>query len=260
MSKDKGTIIDAEVKQPGTALMTWKEKMAVVTAQAKATEAPKTGFLSLKGGQISYGDDPIPGNKINVIVLDSMIENYHYGKAYDGKPSIPICYAFGRDEIDLKPHPDCEKPQNPQCGTPDTEGCCPLNEWGSSPTGSRGKACSNSRRIALISADALKSGPDGVRKAGILQVKVPVTSVISFSKFVNQCVNALDVAPFGVVVEMSTKPDPSKMFTLNWKVVEQIVGDELLEALYTKHLQAANLLSQPYKKLEDEAPAPSKKF
>lgn len=250
--------MNAETK-PGTALMTWKEKMAAVTAQAAAAEAPKGGFLSFKGGNMSYDDNMIPGNKMEVVVVDFLLENGMFREKYNAaKPASPMCYAFGREEADLKPHEDCEEPQHTQCGIPGQEGCCPNNEWGSDPEGGRGKACKNSRRIALMSADVLTQGPEAVKKANVVMCKIPVTSIKLFSKFVNECTAVLGVPPFGVITELSTKPHPTSLFTVNWKILDKVVGDDKMEALYNKHVSIKGQMFQPYPAQEEEAAAPAK--
>jgi hypothetical protein len=249
------TVIDAP---KSTAVVTWKDKMAAVTAQAATMEAPKGGFISFKGGNMSYDDNLIPGNQMDVIVVDFLLENNIFREKYNpNKPASPMCYALGREEDELKPHEDCEEPQHTGCID------CPNNEWGSDPEGGRGKACKNTRRIAVIPADALKLGVDGIKKAGVVMCKLPVTSLKNFSTFVNQCVKVMDTPPFGVIVRMSTKPHPTSLFQVHWTILNKVENQEHLEALYDKHVSVEKQLFQPYPKMDEEqAPAPkqSKKF
>ena len=255
MSTTKPTPTSADVidAPTSTAVMTWKEKMAAVVAQAASSEAPKGGFLSFKGGNISYDDQLIPGNTMDVIVVDFLLENGIFRDKYNAnKPASPMCYAIGRDEESLKPHQDCEEPQHTDCET------CPNNEWGSDPEGGRGKACKNTRRIAMIPADCLKNGVEGIRKAGTVMCKLPVMSVKNFSTFINQCTKAMELPPFGVVVRMNTKPHPTSLFQVNWTILNSIENQEYMEALYNKHVAAEKMLFQPYPKMEEEA-APAQK-
>lgn len=240
-----------ESKATTTAVVTWKEKMAAVAAQAAAMEQPKGGFLSFKGGRLSYDDNPIPGDKMNVVVIDFALENGIFREKYNAlKPATPMCYSLGRDEEELKPHEDCEEPQHTDCAT------CPNNEWGSDPDGGRGKACKNSRRIAVIPADALTKGHDVLRKTNAVMCKLPVTSIKIFSKFINQIVKVLEVPPFAVVAELSLTPNPSTIFSVNWKIIDQITDMELLQILYDKHVATSKILFQPYPKMEEAAPPP----
>lgn len=246
----------SDAPKPGTAVVNWKEQMAAVTAKAKAMEAPKGGFLSFKGGNISFDENQIPGNKLDVIVLDFLLENGMFRDKYNpNKAASPMCYAIGRDEDELKPHEECEEPQAESCSV------CPHNEWGSDPDGGRGKACKNSRRIAIMAAsDAI---PEKIKKAPVLLCKLPVTSLKNFATYVNQVTGVLESPPFGVITELSTKPHPTSLFQVHWKVLDKVKGDEVLQGLYEKHLTVDKLLTQPYPKMEEEAPAPapkSKKF
>lgn len=258
MSKDTATKTVESPKEPGTAVMTWKEKMAMVTAQAAAMEAPKGGFLSFKGGNMSYDDNLISGNKMSVVVVDFVLENVWYAEKYNpAKLSSPACYAFGRDENDLKPHPEAPRPQHTQCGIPGTDNCCPLNEWGSDPEGGKGKACKNSRRIAIMDADSLSRGVEGIKKAGVIMCSIPSTSLKPFSTYVNQCVKVLEKPPFMMVTELSTKPHPTYLYQVHWKVLDQTFGDDMGEALYNKHISVEKQMFNPYPSA-DEAPAATK--
>lgn len=243
--------------KPGTAVVTWRDKMAAVTKQAAESEAPKGGFLSFKGGNMSYDDVPIPGNVLKVVVVDFLLENAIFKEKYNpNKPASPMCYAFGRSEDELMPHPDAPEPQAESCID------CPNNEWASDPEGGRGKACKNSRRIAIIPADSVAKGPEAIKKANVVMCKIPVTSIKNFSTFVNQCVQALGTPPFGVLCELSVKPHPTSLFQVHWKVLEKIEDEVILEALLNKHMSIEKQMFQPYPVPEEEqAPAPrSKKF
>lgn len=248
-------------KQPGTAVVTWKDRMAAVVAKSAAMEAPKGGFLSFRGGRLSYDDTPIPGDKIQVIVLDHVLENTWFKEDFNpAKTASPACYALGREEEALEPHADCEEPKGGEGG-----GCatCPLNEWGSDRKGGRGKDCKNTRRIAMIPADVLvkfnAGDTDALKKASVVMCKLPVTSTKAFSKFINSIVKAMEVPPFQIITELSVSPHPANQFQVNWKVMDKIADDHpSLPVLYEKHVACEKLLFQPYPKMEEQAPAASK--
>lgn len=248
-TKDKTPPADnvVEAGKPKYDIQTWKEKMAAVTQQAAASEAPKGGFLSFKGGNMTYDDNPIPGNSLDVVVIDFLLENGIFREKYNpAKTASPMCYALGRVEEDLEPMEGCEEPQSPKCGIADQEGCCPHNEWGSDPDGGRGKACKNSRRIAIMAADELTKGPEAIKKANVIMCKLPVTSIKNFSQFVNQCTKVLETHPFGVKARLSVKPHPTSLFQVHWTILDKIQGDDLMEALYNKHVSIKSQMFQPY--------------
>jgi len=57
-----------EPKKPGTAVMSYKDRMAALVAQTKKAEAPQGGFLSTKGGRLSIGGVNLPGDMIRAII------------------------------------------------------------------------------------------------------------------------------------------------------------------------------------------------
>lgn len=234
----------ADKAEPGTAIVSWKDKMALVTAQAVEAEKPVGGFISFKGGRMSYNDQLIPGDKLQCIIVDYILENSYFDTKYDpDTPKSPVCYAFGRKEKGMAPHEEAEAPQNDTCED------CPQNEWGSAGEGSKGKACKNTRRLAILHADFANT-PDRIHDGDLVFAKLPVTSVRNFSAFVNQ-VAVLNVPPFGVVCEMSVVPDNKTLFQVHFKALKAIEGDDLLAALVAKNELASQKLIQVYPKNEE---------
>lgn len=234
-----------------TAVVKWDEALAARAQMAKkAEESVSTGsFISLKSGVMSYNGNPVPGNKLDVVVVDAILENHYFDGAYDpNTPQSPSCYAFGRDEDEMSPHEKVDEPFAEKCKG------CPNNEWGSADTG-RGKACKNVRRLAVIPADALDGGADGVEEAAIAYLKVPVTSVKAWAGYVNQLA-AANKPPLAFVTEISVTPDAGSQFKVNFKAKESIEDGELIGALLAKADVVEQTIAFPYQPVE-EAPAKS---
>lgn len=232
-----------------TSIVKWDEALAARAQMAKkAEESVSTGsFISLKSGVMSYNGNPVPGNKLDVVVVDAILENHYFEGAYDpNTPQSPVCYAFGRDEDDMGPHEKVDEPFSEKCKG------CPNNEWGSADTG-RGKACKNVRRLAIIPADALDDGAQGVEDAAIAYLKVPVTSVKSWAGYVNQLA-ATNKPPLAFVTEISVTPDAGSQFKVNFKAKESIEDGELIGALLAKADVVEQTIAFPYQPVE-EAPA-----
>lgn len=230
-------------------IVKWDEALAARAQMAKkAEESVSTGsFISLKSGVMSYNGNPVPGNKLDVVVVDAILENHYFEGAYDpNTPQSPVCYAFGRDEDDMAPHEKVEEPFSDKCKG------CPNNEWGSADTG-RGKACKNVRRLAIIPADALDDGAQGIEDAAIAYLKVPVTSVKSWAGYVNQLA-ATNKPPLAFVTEISVTPDAGSQFKVNFKAKESIEDGELIGALLAKADVVEQTIAFPYQPVE-EAPA-----
>lgn len=246
------TVKKPAAKKPGTAVAKWDEKLAAKAHAAKKTEASvSTGsFVSMKGGVLSYMGNAVPGNKLNVIVLDAIMENHLFEGAYDpSTPQSPVCYAFGRDEDDMAPHEKVEEPQADHCKG------CPHNEWGSADTG-KGKACKNVRRLGIITEDTLDGGAEAIMDAEVAFMKLPVTSVKAWAGYVNQLA-ATNKPPLAFVTEINVVPDAVSQFKVQFKVIEEIDDGDLLGALLDKSEQVEQLIAFPYQAIEASA-APAK--
>lgn len=89
------------------------------------------------------GEDD-PASSINVVILkqnpaDSKV--YYKGNYTEGSDEKPLCYSNNG----VSPEADSVEPQSKTCAV------CPHNQWGSRITdnGGKGKACADSRRIAV---------------------------------------------------------------------------------------------------------------
>jgi hypothetical protein len=237
-----------------TQVVAWQEKLAEEAAAAASGESVSSEFVSFRGGQLSFNGNLIPGNKMNVIVLDSAYEHAWYPGAFDpNNPRSPACYSMGRIESELVPVEDAEDRQGGEDG-----GCatCPLNAWGSDPDGGKGKACKNVRRIVLMDAEALKNGEAGIAAANTVMAKLPVTSGKNYSAFVIQIANVTKRPPYGVIAELSLVPDARTQFQVKWSFVD-MVPDALIPAIMDKKASLGDTVLYTYPPNEEAAPAPA---
>lgn len=246
---------EAIQKGASTALVHWKDRMVAVKQQVAEAEKPQGGFISFKSGRMSYGDELLPGDKINAIIIDYRFENDLYLSKYvAGVNRSPDCYAICRPGELLAPNQvrnDAGElvyaAENVQGGPavlamdeePQCDGCW-ANEWGSAkyigdkdPT-ARGKACKISRRIMILAADECTS-VEKIAKAQVVTMIPPATSVDNFSTCMNQITKALDTVMFGAVVEISVKPHPKFLFQVHFKVLQEIKNEDMLQALLARH-------------------------
>ncbi len=222
-----------------TAVANWESELSALAQQTVETEKPAGNWISFKGGQLSFGGQPIPGAKLPVVVIYSVFENQLYQDKYDpNNPQPPICYALAENDEELKPHPEAYKPQAESCEV------CPHNAWGSDPSGGRGKACKNVRRLAMVAAADL----DKLDKAEIGLAKMPVTSVKNWSSYASQIANVLKVPPLAVITEMSVTPDPKTQFQVNFQLIDKITDPKVLQDLLKKRGESHQLVYMPYDK------------
>ncbi len=221
----------------------WDEELARLATEATASLPTVSGeWLSTKGGHLSYRGQQVPGDKMNVVVLDFLNENQYYDAPFDpAMPASPCCYAFGQDKGSMAPHAKAATPQNKTCKG------CPHMEWGSADRG-KGKACREVLRLALIPAVSTAAE---IKDCEVAYLKVPVMSVKNFSAMAQQVAQTLKRPPFAVVTEIHVTSD--NQVSVFFKVAEAIEDGDLLSAIMEKRKEAA--LDNPYPEIE-AAPAP----
>jgi hypothetical protein len=245
----------------GTAVQSWDEQLALQAEVAAGMEANSGGgqFFSTQGGILRFNDSPFPGNQMAVVIADTILENVFYPGAYDpDNPSPPACFAFGRQEEGMKPHQTvfkAKQEEHPTCHG------CPQAEWGSAPVG-RGKACRNTRRLALIPAGSFdKDGrftaeddADHFEQAALAYLKLPVTSIKGYAGFVKQLAGVMRRPPHGVFTRIWLEADPKTQFKVLFAPLAP-VPNNLMGAVMKRHEEAKTLIEFPYN-LEREEQVP----
>lgn len=245
-------------KKPGKAMVNWSEELAKRASSAAAIEENVGSggtFISLKGGRMTFNGAEVPGNKMNVVVLDHILEYTFYLDGFDSdNPQPPDAYALGRDENTLRWH---ENSIDELDGEPIAGELCKessINQWGSAEKG-RGKAAKNQRRLALITEDEA-SDVESIEEASPAFLRIPVTSVKGWAGYVRQLEKTLQRPPLGVVTEISVVPDDKTQFKLQFKLVEAIEDGDVIEALMAK--ADATELDFPYAPREEEDEKPQR--
>lgn len=244
----------AKTKAPAksnTALAVWNEKLAALAKSSKKQESNVGGegnFISFKGAIMQYRGAAIPNNTMNVIVLDSILENQFYEGAYDASnPASPVCYAFGRDPDTMAPDPEqVEAPISTSCAE------CPNFEWGSADTG-KGKACKEVRRLALITEGDLED----LENAEVAYAKIAVMSVKGWAGYVRQLESVYHLPPMAFVTKMSVVSDPKSQFRVTFDMDSQLEDPEVFAKLFQLREKVEKTINFPYVKIEAAA-APAK--
>ena len=232
-----------------TAVASYVDRMAALAKEAtKIEESVSSGsFISFKGGRLSYQGNQIKGDELDVIVIDHVLENCYYPANFDAdNPTPPICYAFGREDAEMAPHPNVKEPQASKCAE------CEWNKFGTSDNG-KGKACKNTRRLAVIPADAAAS-TDKVMSAEAAFIKVPVTSVKGWASYV-RALSAMDnIPPLGAITTVGVVPDSKSQFKATFQKAGLVDGD-VIPAILDRHDAMTEEIMFPYPEAsEEEAP------
>lgn len=243
----------------GTSLVTYEEKWQQKAERAVEFE-PLTGgqVLSVKGGILMLGEQAMPGNQVAVVILDSVHENTYYGIRYDqDNPMPPICYAMARGGDELFPHLDMQKDPyfEPQHWDGNfVAGCegCPMNEWGSADQG-KGKACQNRRRLTVIPAGyytprkgsrefdlELFDDPKHYQAADPAFLKLPVTSVSNWAKYVNQLAAGPRRPPYGVITRIFVEPHAQFQYQVCFETLD-LVPDHIADQVMARNEAAEKM-------------------
>lgn len=200
----------ATKKAPGTGVATRKGSTALATVDAElANEIAnlKSAIAQPGGNKIKFeasGDIILPdgqnlGNSMEVVVLDFISANRFYANPYNPNAiSPPDCFALGRALNEMKPDETAPEPQNDNCHS------CPLNQFGSAANGT-GKACKNSRELAVLLLDPNDPEAHNDPNAPIYTISLPPTAIKSFDGFVGYVVRSLAGPPLKAIVTVTAK-------------------------------------------------------
>ena len=243
----------APAESTSKAIVPWDEQLARDAEIAAELERNAGGgsFFSVRGGMLTFNDAPVPNNTMGVIIIDGIFENVFYEGDFDASnPVPPKCFAFARDEKDLAPHEEVVKRNQQQ-----NDIClgCEKNEWGTADKG-RGKACRNTRRLAMIPGGAFdeKTGrfvpirdEEMIEKAPIGFLKLPVTSVKGYATFVKQIAGGMKLPPHGIFTKIKVIPDPKNQLMVTVEALGAI-PHSLLAVVMKRREEAKLLIEQPY--------------
>lgn len=169
-----------------------QKQLAQAALEESGREASSGGrFISAKGGKFSFQGNKLP-NPMQVVVADYISVNTYYDpdRPYDeDKPASPICWAIGKDERMLAPAPASPDKQAATCAE------CKWNAFKSAENG-KGKACKNTRRVAVFPLDAIKAGEHAV-------VKIAPASLTNWRKYIDQLTKVVNVPTYSVVTEIT---------------------------------------------------------
>lgn len=238
MSKATGIVVTES-----TAVVSIEDQLkARLALQAESTKKLQTGTnrIGFKGGVLQIDGQIVPSGKAKVIVLATQpVRAFYDGPFNPDVAQTPACYSFDM----VAPHPEAQKPVQERC-----EGC-PNNKFGTAAVG-KGKACKESARIAMVSANT------DFASATIYQASVPVTSLPTVENFANRAAGAGKlVGQF--IAELRVKPDAKKFFTVELEV--EGMHDVGLELLFKRTDEGVAAISEPFPVMD--APAEeSKKY
>lgn len=222
----------------GTEVVNWQDKLAAEAKEVAALERPKLSQISLRAGVMTYQQQKVPGNKMEAIVVAAVFENKYFDGPFDpNNYQSPVCYALSTTGEEMVPHADSKEPQADRCSN------CEKSKWNSAGGGSKGKACKEVRRLALLPKSALEDG--NVATAEMALLSIPVTSVRNWGTYINGLAAEHSRPPWAVLTEVRAEPDPKTQFQVRFET-KGLVGEEHLAAVYKRVKPASDVLMTPY--------------
>lgn len=220
----------------------WMDRLAADAKEQASAEKAASNFFSTKGGILSWNNMPLPNNRMDAIALASVHENVYYaGAKFDAQnPASPVCYAYSVTGEGMAPHPDVEQVQS-------LVGCakCPQMKWGSGDR-QQGTACRPIRRVAFVPASAAGS-PDAALKAVVGLMRVPITSVKNWARYVNQ-IAVTNLPTYAIICDVAVVPDAKTMFQIAFTPKGAVSDPAVLAVLAERATIERDAMQIPYTK------------
>lgn len=241
--KKPEAIVPAGQTETGIVNGNWLEEMKQEAKDLAAKFQVSSSRISFKSdGKIYVGDNEVD-NPLSVLIVDACHDNALYEGKFDPNNYVPpVCFALGRDEATMKPHPDSPKPQHTDCKS------CKLNQFGSS---GNGKACKNSVRLVCLPGNTDASNVATLEAA---QVSIPPTSLNAWGSYVKGLRDA-GMVPWATITQIQNSQFKT-YFKLAFRPVNRITR-EVWDGLKARKASFEEILMQPYK-AKEEAAAPAK--
>lgn len=166
-----------------------------VAAIKEQVGAPPTNNISIKDKMFTFPDGRVL-EEMRVVIIDFMSWNLYYPDPFDPRdPKPPVCFAYGKELSELAPSENSPEIQADSCVE------CWANQFGSD--GKNGKACKNTRRLAVIDPEDDPNEPE------IYLLSVPPTSLKKFDAYVNGVARFYQKPPIAVTTHVGFHPESS---------------------------------------------------
>jgi hypothetical protein len=174
----------------------------------------KAFWVKANGKEFRAGAvDPNKGAIVDVVLVNAsrQLAKTYYAKPFNsGDAEMPDCWSLDS----IRPDPSITRPINPTCQD------CPKNAFNSAPSGRGGKACSDSKRLVVTTADQLLNP-----EPQLLVMKLPQQSLKNLKGHVEKLAGHGYTEPFSCVTRLSFDMDV-EFPKLQFDFVEPLTDDE----------------------------------
>lgn len=189
-SKTTGTAV--AVKKPNAgAVVSIQEQLKAQAAAAASKIAPAGGNkIRYSKGKFILPDGS-EAESLEVVIVDFVSKNSYWEGAYNKDDIVPPnCFAIHSEPKGMVPSANSPDKQCDDCSS------CPMNTFGSAGAG---KACKNSRELAVLPPDADADTPLWI-------LSVPPTAIKGFDGYVGSVLRTFQMPPVSVVTTVTLDP------------------------------------------------------
>src|SRR5262245_43164078 len=156
----------------------------------------KAFWVQINGKELRAGSvDPNKGAIVDVVLVNAsrQLAKTYYAKPFtSGDREMPDCWSLDS----IRPDSSIAKPINPTCQD------CPKNAFNSAPSGRGGKACQDSKRVIVTTADQLSHA-----EPLLLLMRLPQQSLKNLKNHVEKLAYHGYIEPYSCVTRMSFDMD-----------------------------------------------------
>lgn len=190
MARTSTAVAKAKINLPANISQQLASEVASITSRIGQPSGDRIKVTQSKRFRMPSGEEH--AGPLRAVIVDFVSANFLYDGSFDPNDiTPPKCAAIGVDIASMAPFDDAT---DVQC---DTCAACPMNQFGSA---GRGKACQNTRLLALLPEGADAETP-------LMVLKVSPTALRSFDGYVASIARSFQAPPVAVVTEISLDPN-----------------------------------------------------
>lgn len=185
----KSTAVAVKKATSGNIVSIQEALKAQAGAMAGRTAPPTGAAIKVtQDKQFLLPDGTKTPGPLELVIVDFTTKNAFYEGAYDPKNiAPPACFSIGNDIKTMVPSKNSPAAQASDCAS------CPMNQFGSAGDG---KACKNSRVLAVLPPDADEDTP-------LWTLATSPTANKGFDGYVSSVARVFEMPPIGVVTTVA---------------------------------------------------------
>lgn len=226
MATAKKTSTAVAVKK-STNVVSIQDQLRAQAAAVNERTAPASGsaIRVTQDKQFVLPDGTKTPGPLELVIVDFTSKNMFYEGNFDPKNiTPPACFAIGENPLKMVPSPNSPLPQATDCNS------CPNNQFGSAGAG---KACKNSRVLAVLPPDATADTP-------LWTLTTSPTANKGFDAYVKSVARVFDMPPVGVITTVGFDENETyAKLTFTNPQPNEAVGEHFARQAEAKEMLAA---------------------